>query len=274
MAASGWKGDIGSNISFSKEEREEDVLEQMYVNWHRGETYTLRELSSQLDLSRRDLTQVLRRMLEHGYITREGEAFDPVLTSLGRAQGAECLYRHQNLTRFLQMTCGVNEQVAEENACRIEHIVSDELIAGINRYMKSGRNFEHTVHKCNLRMIYEEGTYEFAMGIYRAEERYPRILADESAYFSSEIRLEVNDERSFIYIKKRSDAFPKKLWYRVEAEWKPAQEKAAGYQLPTEIFSFSQLSDSFLTEGFTIIAFAEDEEIRNQDCRELNIHLW
>lgn len=42
------------------------------------------------------------------------------LTAFGKAQGAECLSRHQNLTQFLEMVCGVDEETAEVNACRLD----------------------------------------------------------------------------------------------------------------------------------------------------------
>ena len=44
--------------------------------------------------------------------------------------------KHTNLTKFLMLTTGVSEEVAENDACRIEHIISKETFKGIKKYVK------------------------------------------------------------------------------------------------------------------------------------------
>jgi DtxR family transcriptional regulator, Mn-dependent transcriptional regulator len=48
------------------------------------------------------------------------------LTVLGRQQAAEILARHTMLKRFLIEILGINEAIAEQDACRMEHVISDE----------------------------------------------------------------------------------------------------------------------------------------------------
>ena len=48
----------------------------------------------------------------------------------GMAIAASMLDRHHTLTRFL-ITLGVDPKVAEEDACKIEHDISDETFAAI-----------------------------------------------------------------------------------------------------------------------------------------------
>ena len=58
------------------------------------------------------------------------------MTDKGR-QKAESVYeRHKMLTAFLQKVAEVDREVAEEDACRMEHIISDEVFQGIKRFMK------------------------------------------------------------------------------------------------------------------------------------------
>lgn len=48
------------------------------------------------------------------------------LTAEGYEYGLAVQKRHQMLTRFLHETIGLTEEVAEEEACQMEHAISDE----------------------------------------------------------------------------------------------------------------------------------------------------
>ena len=64
-------------------------------------------------------------------VTPEGYIY---LTDSGRAI-AEMIYeRHQLLSRGL-MSLGVDEQTATEDACRIEHVISQESFEAIKRHL-------------------------------------------------------------------------------------------------------------------------------------------
>ncbi|MBQ7728210.1 MAG: metal-dependent transcriptional regulator [Clostridia bacterium] len=54
------------------------------------------------------------------------------LTDEGCALASKILDRHRSLTRFL-MRVGVPEEIATEDACRIEHVISDESMDCIKR---------------------------------------------------------------------------------------------------------------------------------------------
>ena len=43
------------------------------------------------------------------------------------------------LTAFLQEVTGVSEEMAEENACRMEHILDQEVVDGISTYMSKSK---------------------------------------------------------------------------------------------------------------------------------------
>ena len=50
-------------------------------------------------------------------------------------QKAQAIYeRHRVLTKALQKI-GAEADIAEENACRIEHVISDELFAIIKKFV-------------------------------------------------------------------------------------------------------------------------------------------
>ena len=48
--------------------------------------------------------------------------------------------RHDLLSRYLRDVLGVSDETAETDACRIEHVVSDELIEIIAAYLQQEDN--------------------------------------------------------------------------------------------------------------------------------------
>lgn len=59
------------------------------------------------------------------------------LTPLGREQARAVDFRHQTLKRFLTKILGVEESVAEEDACRMEHVISPETMNRLTDYIQT-----------------------------------------------------------------------------------------------------------------------------------------
>lgn len=70
------------------------------------------------------------------YILMEADG-NIVLTEAGLAKANAVLERHRLLTRFLNENLGVSEEIAEKDACRIEHVISPETFAGIKKLIKN-----------------------------------------------------------------------------------------------------------------------------------------
>ena len=62
------------------------------------------------------------------------------LTEEGLKKAKSVYDRHKNLTKFLILTAGVSDEVAENDACRIEHIISPETFKGIKKYLKEHKD--------------------------------------------------------------------------------------------------------------------------------------
>ncbi len=72
------------------------------------------------------------RIKEHITVTKEGFIY---LTNSGR-EIAEMIYeRHELLSDWL-MRLGVDKDIATEDACRIEHVISRESFEAIKRHIK------------------------------------------------------------------------------------------------------------------------------------------
>ena len=61
---------------------------------------------------------------------------DVTLTEDGYRYGAAVLERHELLRKFLTKVLGIPEDTAEEEACLMEHAISDESFKKWNSYIK------------------------------------------------------------------------------------------------------------------------------------------
>ena len=57
------------------------------------------------------------------------------LTDNGKSLAAKILERHRIITDFL-ISLGVSPEVADEDACKMEHIISDEVFNRIKEHLK------------------------------------------------------------------------------------------------------------------------------------------
>ena len=70
-----------------------------------------------------------------GYIHIDRDTGNLTFTDSGRKKAEGIYERHQTLTKAL-MKLGAGQELAEENACRIEHVVSDEMMEVFRNYIK------------------------------------------------------------------------------------------------------------------------------------------
>lgn len=268
-------GKIGMKVPMNMEEKEEDFLERMYLRWREGKSLLLVDFTVEMKTCKRELNSLAKRMLKHGYLEEpmaNGELF---LTDFGKSQGLECTVRHQKLMQFLQMVSGMEQEEAEQDACRMEHVISGKGMDGISNFLKYGDIYDRNFGHMDLSATYEEGTYDILMAIYEPEKRNPRFLAEEFEKFQTVAALKVKAGESsfFLYLKQGNDAGC--LWYKKNEEWILAVRTEDCFRLPTDIFTYTVSAAVPVTEGKAIIAFTENGiSPITTDHRELNIHLW
>lgn len=172
---------------------------------------------------------------------------------------------------------GVSEEKAEEDACRMEHVISEETVQQICNFVDYGDTFERILKQSDLRSWYRPGSYQFLMGIYQIEKTYPRRFAREFKRFSENIRLHVTeDESSFELIKREGEASAQNLWYKdPEQGWIQAEERMENPRIPSGAFKFLTRCQDPIIEGVALIAFTrKGEKPVDWNSRELDVHIW
>lgn len=97
------------------------------------------DIANLLDVSKASVNKALATLRADGYI--EQERYGRItLTPTGRTYGREVWDRHQSLRNFLTNDLGVDFDVANEEACMMEHALSQDT-------MKKWLNFLEEVHR-------------------------------------------------------------------------------------------------------------------------------
>ena len=93
------------------------------------------DICNELGFKKSSVSVAMKNLREKNHITVTKEGFI-YLTSSGR-EIAEMIYeRHQFLTKWL-ISLGVDEKIAAQDACRIEHDISKESFEAIKNHIKS-----------------------------------------------------------------------------------------------------------------------------------------
>jgi DtxR family Mn-dependent transcriptional regulator len=104
----------------------EDYLEMVSFLADEGEV-RVTDIAARLGVSKPSVLTALRNLEEQGLV--EHARYRTVsLTKKGAVVVAEIRDRHSFLTSFLQEVVGVGPEIAEKDACKMEHILSDETL--------------------------------------------------------------------------------------------------------------------------------------------------
>ena len=115
----------------------EDYLETIYRLKKKNAAVYSVDVAREMGFSRPSVSRAMSILREEEYITMGEPDKEINLTEKGRKKAVEVYDRHKTLTLFLQKTAGVSEKIAEQDACRIEHIISTSTFRGIKNYIKN-----------------------------------------------------------------------------------------------------------------------------------------
>ena len=93
------------------------------------------DISEELEYSKPSVSRAIKLLAADDYITLDKNKFIS-LTKKGMRVAKKILDRHQVLSCALQ-SLGVDEATATEDACKIEHIISDETFKKIKEHFPS-----------------------------------------------------------------------------------------------------------------------------------------
>ena len=113
----------------------ENYLETIYMLLQRNGEVRSIDIANELEFSKPSVSVAMKNLREHGYIEMTSDGYI-TLTDSGREIAERMYERHTLITRWL-VSLGVPEQVASEDACKIEHDISEETLACLRRDLQS-----------------------------------------------------------------------------------------------------------------------------------------
>lgn len=112
----------------------EDYLEAILMTWNEKNECHAIDIAHKLNVSKPSVSRAMGILKDDGYIFVD-DCLHINLTEKGRAKAEDIYERHQLLTEFLQKITGVDTEQAEQNACRVEHVIDSDIVRGIKKWM-------------------------------------------------------------------------------------------------------------------------------------------
>jgi DtxR family Mn-dependent transcriptional regulator len=113
----------------------EDYLEMVSFLADLG-TVRVTDIARKLGFSKPSVLSALRSLEEQGLVRHERYS-SVTLTEKGQERAQMIRERHTFLTHFLCDICSVDAQTAEKDACKIEHVLSEETLTKLKAHAEN-----------------------------------------------------------------------------------------------------------------------------------------
>ena len=105
----------------------EDYLETIYNFLQHSEKVRAVDISRELNVSRASVTEALKKLDEMNLVNY-GRYETLSLTENGKNYAVEVLNKHIHIQEFFEKILGASHEESCENACKIEHIISKDIL--------------------------------------------------------------------------------------------------------------------------------------------------
>lgn len=116
----------------------EMYLETIYILSKKKSDVRAIDIGEQMGYSKPSVSRAIGVLKQRGYVTADAQGFIR-LTEEGEKKAAVIYERHTLLTQLL-ISIGVDEKTAAEDACRVEHYISEETFAAIKKHVRAAEN--------------------------------------------------------------------------------------------------------------------------------------
>lgn len=105
------------------------ILENNYGHAHGA------EIGKRLGVSTPSVTKAMKHLKAKGLVNKEPYG-TITLTEKGRQISEEIYRNHRLISLFLEHSLELDANEASQNACKMEHVLSDKMLIAIRRYLK------------------------------------------------------------------------------------------------------------------------------------------
>jgi Mn-dependent DtxR family transcriptional regulator len=115
------------------QESGEMYLETIYLLSAKSKNVRAIDVGEYMGYSKPSVSRAMGLLKDGGYVYTDSEGF-LFLTDKGKALAEKTYDRHRFFSDFF-VSLGVKKDTADEDACKIEHVVSDETFKAIQKYV-------------------------------------------------------------------------------------------------------------------------------------------
>ena len=114
----------------------ENYLETILVLKERNGRVRSVDVATELEFSKPSVSRAIGILKKEDLIEVDENGWIE-LTEAGKRRAAEVFDRHIVIAGYLNVVLGVDEKTAQEDACRIEHIISDQTFAKMKSMLET-----------------------------------------------------------------------------------------------------------------------------------------
>ncbi len=116
------------------QESGENYLETILMLGEENGTVRSIDIANKLGYAKPSVSRAVGLLRERGFITMEQNG-ELLLTQSGFEKASAIYERHKLISKFFVELLGVEKDVADRDACRIEHVISEESFEKIKKYV-------------------------------------------------------------------------------------------------------------------------------------------
>lgn len=113
----------------------EDYLEAVFILSKQKGNVRLTDIAEFLGVSKPSVNRAIKTLTQNGFLEHITYG-DIIITPAGESYAANVLRRHKLIKQFLISELGVDEKIAERDACQMEHVMSPVTIDKLYEYLE------------------------------------------------------------------------------------------------------------------------------------------
>jgi DtxR family transcriptional regulator, Mn-dependent transcriptional regulator len=120
------------------QESGENYLETILILQNKKGSVRSIDVANELDYTKASISRAMGILKKAGYITVE-DGGSIHLTKEGNLRATQIYERHRLITEYLAKALNISEDIAMADACRIEHVLSEESFLQIKSWVETNR---------------------------------------------------------------------------------------------------------------------------------------
>lgn len=122
----------------------EDYLEAIYLFSKDGSEVRSGQVATYLNVKKSSVTEAIQNLAKEGLINYK--PYSPItLTQKGKTSAENILRKHNIVKDFFKEILNMSDEEASETACKIEHIISDNLASrfgSLHKAIQKNKNYK------------------------------------------------------------------------------------------------------------------------------------